>query len=48
MAKNPLDDAGDMCSIPGSGGFPGVGHGSHTPVLPGKSQEQMNLLGYSP
>ena len=32
-------DAGDPCSIPGLGSFPGVGNGNHTPVfLLGKSR----------
>ena len=38
---------GDESSIPGSGRSPGQGNG--TPVfLPGKSQGQGSLVGYSP
>ena len=40
-------NAGDVGSIPGSGGSPGVGNGN--PVfLPGKSHQQRSLAGYSP
>ena len=28
MVKNPLDNAGDVGSIPGSGGSPGEGNGN--------------------
>ena len=44
-------DTGDASSIPESGRSPGGGNGSilGTPVfLPGKSQGQRSLVGYSP
>ena len=49
MVKNPPAHAGDTGLIPGSESSPGVGNGKPTPVfLPGKSQGQRNLVGYSP
>ena len=49
MVKNPPVHAGDMGLIPGSGRSPGVENDKPTPVfLPGKSQGQRNLVGYSP
>ena len=52
MVKNLPANAGDVedtGSVPGSGRSPGGGHGSSTPVfLPGESQGQRNLAGYSP
>ena len=45
VAKNLPANAGDIDLIPGSGGSPGGG----APVfLPGKSQSQRSLVGYSP
>ena len=42
-------DAGNLGSIPGSGRSPGGGHGKPTPAfLPGESQGQRSLAGYSP
>ena len=42
-------DAGDVGSIAGLGRSPGVGSGNPTPVfLPGESQGQRSLVGYSP
>ena len=49
MVKNLPAHAGDMGLIPGSGRSPGVGNGKPIPVfLPGKSQGQRSLMGYSP
>ena len=48
--KEPVSNAGDikdMGSIPGSGRFPGGGHGNPLP-LPGQSHGQRMLLGYGP
>ena len=48
MLKNPPADAGDAGSIPGQED-PLEKEMATTPVfLPGKSQEQKNLVGYSP
>jgi len=42
-------DAGDTGLIPGLGRYPGGGKRQLTPVfLPGNSQGQRNLVGYSP
>ena len=42
-------DTGVMGSIPGLGRSPGIGDGNPLPVfLPGKSQGQRSLVGYSP
>ena len=47
--KNLPANAGDTGLIPGSGRSPGVGNSNPTPVfLPGKSEGQRNLAGYSP
>ena len=50
--KNPPANAGDIRdagSIPGWGRSPGEGHGLPTPVfLPGESNGQRSLMGYSP
>ena len=47
--KNLSANAGDVVSVPGSGRFPAAGNGKPTPVfLPGKSQGQRSLVGYSP
>ena len=52
MVKNPPAKTGgtrDVGSIPGSGRSLGGGHGQPTPVfLPGESQGQRSLGGYSP
>ena len=52
MVKNSPANAGDtgvMGSIPGLGRSPGIGDGNPLPVfLPGKSQGQRSLVGYSP
>ena len=41
--------AGDSGSVPGSGRFPGAGVWQPTPgFLPGESQGQRSLVGYSP
>ena len=52
MVKNPPlseGDAGDICSIPGSGRFPRRKKWQPIPVfLPVKSHEQRSLVGYSP
>ena len=49
MVKNPPSNAGDVGSIPGSGRFPGGGHGNPSQVfLPGESHGQRSLAGYSP
>ena len=48
MLKNPPANAGDAGSIPGQED-PLEKEMATTPVfLPGKSQEQKNLVGYSP
>ena len=45
--KQSACNAGDLCSVPGSGRSPG--DGNPTPVfLPGKSHGQKRLVGYSP
>ena len=47
MVKNPLADAGDAGSIPGSGGSPG--EEDPTPeFLPGESHGQRSLANHSP
>ena len=43
VVKNPPANAGDVGSIPGSGGSPG-----ETGFLPGKSYGQRSQTGYSP
>ena len=52
MVKNSPANAGDtgvVGSIPGLGRSPGIGDGNPLPVfLPGKSQGQRSLVGYSP
>ena len=52
MVKNSpakTGDTGVMGSIPGLGRSPGIGDGNPLPVfLPGKSQGQRSLVGYSP
>ena len=48
VVNNPPDNAGDVASIPGLGGFPGEGNGNTPVFLPGKSHGQRSLLGYSP
>ena len=52
VVKNLPANAGDIRdtgSIPGSGRFPGGGHGKPTAVfLPGESHGQGSLAGYSP
>ena len=49
VVKNLPANAGDVGSIPGSGLSHGEGNGNPTPVfLPGESQEQSSLAGYSP
>ena len=46
IVKNPLANAGDMGSTPGSGISPGEGN---TPVfLPGKFHGERSLVGYTP
>ena len=48
VVKNPAN-VGDAGSVPGSGRFLGEGNGNPTPVfLPGKSDRQRSLVGYSP
>ena len=51
VKKNMPANAGDvrdMGQIPGSGRFPGEGHGNPTPVfLPGESHGQRSLAGYN-
>ena len=48
-SKESVCNAGDMGSIPRSGGSPGEGNGNLVPVfLPGKSDGQRSLVGYSP
>ena len=47
--KNPPANAGDAGPIPDSGSSPGEANGNPTPVLlPGESQGQRSLAGYSP
>ena len=47
LVNNPPANAGDACSIPGSGRSPGERKG--TPVfVPVKSHGQRSLAGYSP
>ena len=52
MVKNSPANAGDtgvVGLIPGLERSPGIGDGNPLPVfLPGKSQEQRSLAGYSP
>ena len=49
MVKNLPANAGESGLIPGSGRSPGEGNGYPTPVfLPGKSDGQRGLVGYSP
>ena len=49
MVENLPANAGDVGSIPGWGRSPGEGKGKPTPVfLPGESQGQRSLAGYSP
>ena len=40
--------AGDLGSIPGSGGSPEKGMVTHSSNLPGESHRQRSLVGYSP
>jgi len=47
--KNPLTNAGDLGSVPGSGRVPWRSAWQPTPVFPpGQFHGQRNLLGYSP
>ena len=47
--KESACNAADLGLIPGLGRFPGEGNSNPTPVfLPGKSQGQRSLAGYSP
>ena len=53
MVKNPPTNAGDIRDagwISVLGGYPGEGHGNLVApgLLPGESQEQKSLVGYSP
>ena len=51
MVKNPSANAGDirdLGSILGLGRFPRGGHGNFPVFLPGESQGQRRLAGYSP
>ena len=48
VVKNLPAKAGDVGSIPGSGRSPGEGNGLIQVLLPGKSQGQRSLVGYSP
>ena len=49
VVKNLPANAGESGLIPGSGRSPGEGNGYPTPVfLPGKSDGQRGLVGYSP
>ena len=49
VVKNQPANAGDTGSIPGSGRFPWRRTWQPTPVfLPGKSNGQKSLVGYSP
>ena len=49
MIKNPSASGGDEGSIPGSGSFPWRRKWQSIPVfLPGKSNGQRGLAGYSP
>ena len=49
MCSCNAGDTGDMGSIPGSGRSPDKGRWQPIPVfLPGKSQGQRSLAGYSP
>ena len=44
-----MQEARDAGSFPGLGRSPGEGHGLPSPVfLPGESNGQRNLVGYSP
>ena len=47
--KESAYSAGDLCSIPGLGRFPGGRHGYPTPVfLSAETHGQRSLVGYSP
>ena len=49
MVKNLPSNAGDAGSIPGSGRFPGGGHGNPRQVLlPRESHGQRSLVCYAP
>ena len=49
VVEYPPANAGDAGSLPGSGRFPWRRKWQPTPVfLPGKSQGQRSLVGYSP
>ena len=45
--KESTCNAGDSALIPGSGRSPGGGHGTTPVFLPGESQGQRSLMGYS-
>ena len=47
VVKNPPANAGDVGSIPESGGPPGGGHGNPLTFFPRKSYRQRSLVGYS-
>ena len=48
VIKNPPANSRDPSLIPGSGKFPGGGHGNPLQFLPGKSHGQRSLAGYGP
>ena len=49
MVKNPPANAGNVCSIPGSGRFPWRRKWQPSPVfLPEESHRQRSLVGHSP
>ena len=49
MEKNPTCNAGDLGSIPGSGRFPGGGHGNPLPYSCMRNPHgHRSLAGYSP
>ena len=48
VVKSPPANAGDAVSIPGSGRFLEKGMTTHSIFLPGKSDGQRGLVGYSP
>ena len=48
MVKNPLANAGDMGSIPGSGRSPGEGNGNPLQYSCLENPMQRSLAGYSP
>ena len=48
VVKNPLADAGNLSSVPGSGRSPGEGNGATLVLLPGKSHGWRSLEVYSP